>query len=84
MLMEWGMAEVKKRGVEAYIDATDQGRPLYAKYGFVAGAPREFTLKDLPASSRRGELEERLLPFTWWPMLRSVDGKSEMVDNKLA
>ena len=81
--MGWGVQEADKRGVDAYVDATDQGRPLYAKYGFVADAPREFTLEKLPNTPRRKDLEEQLIPFTWWPMYRFARGTNDTDTGKL-
>lgn len=34
MLMAWGVARAEADGVEAYLDATPEGKPLYARFGF--------------------------------------------------
>lgn len=75
--MEWGIQQADEKGLETYIDATDIGRLLYVKFGFVEAAPSEFTLASLAATQRRKELEEELLLFVWWPMHRPVGGKYE-------
>jgi hypothetical protein len=68
--MEWGIQQADEKGLETYIDATDIGRLVYVKFGFVEAAPSEFTLASLAATHRRKELEGELLPFVWWPMHR--------------
>jgi GNAT superfamily N-acetyltransferase len=35
MLIKWGIAESEKSGAPAYLEAGAQGRPIYAKYGFI-------------------------------------------------
>lgn len=77
MLMEWGVQKAEEKGLESYIDATEIGRGLYSKWGFVEGRQRVFTLANFPVTSKRNELDELLLPFVWWPMYRPVGGKYE-------
>ena len=77
LLVDWGINEADKRNLETYIDATEAGRLFYKRNGFNEGIPREFTLQDLTATPRRKELEEKLLPFRWWPMHRPAGGKYE-------
>ncbi|GLA01933.1 hypothetical protein AnigIFM60653_001224 [Aspergillus niger] len=75
MLMEWGVQKAEEKNLESYIDATEIGRELYSKWGFVEGRQREFTLASFPETPKRNELNELLLPFVWWPMYRPVGGK---------
>lgn len=35
MMMEWGVQRADEDGVECYLDATPEGKPLYGRYGFV-------------------------------------------------
>ena len=35
MLVKWGCDLADSQGVEAYVDATKDGAPLYAKFGFI-------------------------------------------------
>jgi hypothetical protein len=77
MLMDWGIQQADQKSLETYIDATNIGRPLYAKYGFLEGPKIEFALDSLEETPRRKELEKELLPFEWWPMFRPVGGKYE-------
>lgn len=34
MMMQWGVDQADAEGVECYLDATPQGKPLYEKSGF--------------------------------------------------
>lgn len=34
MMLQWGVDMAEKDGVECYLDATPQGKPLYEKFGF--------------------------------------------------
>lgn len=34
MMMQWGVQEADKDGVESYLDATPEGKPLYERFGF--------------------------------------------------
>ena len=77
MLMEWGVQKAEEKNLESYIDATEIGRELYSKWGFVEGRQREFTLASFSETPKRNELNELLLPFVWWPMYRPVGGKYE-------
>ena len=34
MLLKWGIEESERRGIPAYLEASEKGRPLYEKFGF--------------------------------------------------
>lgn len=34
MLLKWGIAESDRLGIPAYLEASDEGRPLYEKHGW--------------------------------------------------
>ncbi|POR36994.1 Uncharacterized protein TPAR_02807 [Tolypocladium paradoxum] len=36
MLLEWGVAEADRLRLPSYLEATEQGRPLYERHGFRA------------------------------------------------
>ncbi|MCJ1426386.1 hypothetical protein MMC29_004289 [Sticta canariensis] len=71
LLVEWGTRKADEMGVEAFIEATDIGKPLYDRHGFTS--MNEYTLK--PSKPDPGEewkkLEEELGPmhghFMWRP-----------------
>lgn len=62
-------------GLESYIDATDQGVPLYEAYGYVKAAGVSFHAEQEKPSQRWDELRRELLPVTTWPMWRPAGGK---------
>jgi ribosomal protein S18 acetylase RimI-like enzyme len=39
MLMDWGVQQADRDGLRCFVDASDQGVPLYKKYGFVGQEP---------------------------------------------
>ena len=34
MILQWGIERADKAGVEAYLEGTEVGKPLYEKFGF--------------------------------------------------
>lgn len=34
MLLKWGAAEADRLGLPSYLEASEEGRPLYEKHGF--------------------------------------------------
>jgi hypothetical protein len=42
LLVNWGCERADEMDVEAYLEATPMGRPLYERYGFVAVKEVEF------------------------------------------
>jgi GNAT superfamily N-acetyltransferase len=45
MLLRWGCEKADEAGVEAYLDASAIGAPLYARHGFVAKGMSELDLR---------------------------------------
>ena len=37
MIMQWGKDRAREDSLPAYLDATESGKPLYDRVGFVAG-----------------------------------------------
>ena len=79
-MMDWGIKKADEMGLESYIDATDQGRFLYERYGFIAAPQRAldpYADGTEPSQRWRDETakEQSLLPMTWNPMWRPVLGK---------
>ena len=62
-------------GLESYIDATDQGIPLYEKCGYFKASGVDFVAEKDDPSPQWKQLQRELLPFTFWPMWRPVGGK---------
>lgn len=75
--MDWGVQQADERGYEIFIDATDIGRSLYRAYGFIEGGKYQFDMSQFKDTQRKKELEELMIPFEWWAMVRPVGGKYE-------
>lgn len=73
-LMQWGMAEANRLGLESFIEATDAGKGLYDGCGYreVARVGVELNLVD--ASYEWRTLAARLLPVGYTAMWRPVQG----------
>ncbi len=73
-LMQWGMTEADKLGLESFIEATHGGQGLYAGCGCrkVASVGVEVSLAD--ASQEWRDLAARLLPIGYTAMWRPVLG----------
>lgn len=77
MLMDHATQEADAKGYAMYLDATEMGRELYKYYGFIEAAMVEFSLSNFSKTARVKELQDRLLPFKWWPMFRPIGGRGE-------
>lgn len=75
--MEWGLKKADETGLESYTDATREGVPLYETCGFTKAAEVDFDASKDEPSPRWRELQQELLPFTFWPMWRPVRGHFE-------
>lgn len=73
MLMEWGMATANKMGLEVLVEASDQGYPLYKKFGLRSLEKVALdTLIDSPSNTWK-RLESDLRETTlWWMWKPSV------------
>ena len=61
--MEWGLRIAQEMGLEVYLDASDIGKPLYQKYGFVEVGRTDLQPTDRRDSAEWEELEKKLPPF---------------------
>lgn len=68
MLVDWGIEKADSKGFETYIDATEDGIPLYEACDYVRIDEVEFSASKPDPSQRWMELQNVLLPFRWWPM----------------
>jgi hypothetical protein len=73
-MLEWGMKKADELGIEGYVEATDAGRMLYQKYGFV-------TLMKVLVDAENGTPErhetiQKLTPqpTQYWAMWRPKGG----------
>jgi hypothetical protein len=71
-MMAWGTRKADEMSLEAWLDATEHGVPLYKKHGF------EVVLENplRPAKANPGPVwvktEALLQPMVFWPMKRPV------------
>lgn len=54
MLLEWGCKKADEQGLDAYLDATPIGRPLYQRYGFVIERESDIDLAQFGAKGSAG------------------------------
>ncbi|KAL5040809.1 hypothetical protein BDW71DRAFT_33489 [Aspergillus fruticulosus] len=80
MFMEWGVRMADERGLEAWLDASDMGAPLYEKFGFrrvLANKVRPVPGRELSGEEKRewAECERIMLPIEYTVMWRLVGGR---------
>ena len=77
LLVEWGTKKADEMGVEAFVESTAIGVPLYEKHGFAM--MNEFDLN--PTNPNPGDewkrLAKELLPMHGYFMWRPIGGKYE-------
>ena len=69
-LMEWGCAQADAHGVEAVVEASDEGKGLYERFGFQA-------LRHVKLREGTGRFKDREGQEFWW-MVRPGKGRSEV------
>lgn len=80
--LEWGLARADELGLDSWVDASEMGRPQYARAGFVPWhlrtvnipVPDEYTEEQ---KKQWQELADVVLPFRVTPMWRPAGGKME-------
>ncbi|TGO85939.1 hypothetical protein BPOR_0350g00070 [Botrytis porri] len=81
LMMQWGCKLADKKGLEAFVESTDDGRELYKAHGFVIVRP--FFLEVPPATEGDEEefanLKEAIAskPYRVWLMWIPMGGKFE-------
>lgn len=51
-ILEWAVEEIDNEGVEAYLNASALGKPLYEKYGFVTQVENSLTMRGMKRSHK--------------------------------
>ena len=74
-MMEWGLREVDKAGVESYIDASILGRPIYEACGYTAAPVWTVDFREENPSAEWLSLQQMCLPFDMFPMWRPRLGR---------
>ena len=73
--MRWGLEQADRLGLEAFVEATKEGKPCYEVFGFEVVEENEFKVEKENKDEEWKELEPCLRPFRWWSMYRPA--KSE-------
>lgn len=77
MLVGWGIKKADELNLEPYIDATEEGVPLYGACGYIEADKVDLQARKPPTSEEWAGLIERMLPFSFWPMWRPAGGNCE-------
>jgi len=75
LVMDWGVKKADELGLNMFIEAGEQGRHLYAKFGFIEIDKSEVDMVVPNPSEEWKEMERKNLPFGWVNMWRPVGGK---------
>ncbi|KAK2600554.1 hypothetical protein N8I77_010079 [Diaporthe amygdali] len=75
--LDWGMNRADELGLEFFLDATPQGKPLYDANGFIVVEENVTAPTTDNPDEKWKETEEKVSPFTFWLMWRPVGGKYE-------
>ena len=75
--MDWGLKQADAKGMETFVESTEDGEKFYAAHGFET--LHDFTLDAaLPEPTEKfSELKNKLLPMHGYVMKRSVGGKKD-------
>ncbi|POS72410.1 hypothetical protein DHEL01_v209191 [Diaporthe helianthi] len=71
-LLNWGMEQADKLGLEVYLDSTGPGRPLYEANGFSYIQEHHIRPRKENPDREWQELEQKVGPIVFWPMKRAV------------
>lgn len=68
LVMKWGLDHADRLGLEAFLEATKEGKPCYESVGFKVVEKHDLHVEKKNPSEEWKEVEQKLLPFTWWSM----------------
>ena len=77
MLVEWGTKKADEMHLEAFVEATNDGRPLYARHGFhfMNLLLLDAKMVDEPSEQWKSLAKELQLPMVVHVMWRPIGGK---------
>ncbi|KAF7914237.1 uncharacterized protein EAF01_000643 [Botrytis porri] len=78
LVMDWGIERADELGVDTYVEASETGRLLYEKYGFMTYYKVVVNTSIEDPSSSWKDLEEKLSPEPQYFMWRPIKGKFEV------
>lgn len=77
LLVDWGVRKADESGVEAYVEASTMGKPVYEKYGFVVVDVLEMKFENPNPSEEWKRFVQRLQAESPALMWRPIGGKYE-------
>ena len=75
--MQWGIAKSVEIGCEVFVEATDEGRPLYESCGMTVMYTDHLDGYRRDASDEWRKLEREHLPMHWYFMWKPAGGVYE-------
>lgn len=77
LLMRWGVDKAQEKGFEIFIEGTDEGRPLYEKFGLAVMYVDHLDAYDRNPSDEWRKMEREILPMHWYFMWKPAQGVYE-------
>ena len=75
LMMEWGCQKADEMKLEAFVESTEDGRPLYEAYGFEVVDDIDLDADVEQPSENFLRLKKEILPIHGWFMWRPKGGK---------
>lgn len=72
LIINWGLEQADRLGLECFVEATKEGKPCYERFGFKVVEENVLRSEKEDPDEEWKTLEEKLLPFTWWSMRRDA------------
>ena len=71
--MNWGLVRADNLGLECYVEASQEGKLCYEKFGFKAIDENSWHVEKKDDANEEWKfLESQLLTFRWWSMVRGI------------
>ena len=75
LVMDWGLERADRMGLECFIEATEEGKPCYERFGFEVLDRNELHVEKKEPGEGWREAEGQLLPFMWWSMYKPAKSR---------
>ena len=72
LIINWGIEQADRLGLECFVEATKEGIPCYEHFGFKIIEENTLRMEKEDPDEGWRTLEKKLLPFTWWSMRRDA------------
>ena len=73
LMMQWGNEQIDKKKIEGFIEASELGRALYEKWGYIVVMKLDFFLPPNKGDMWQKWAHELMMP-PWYAMWRPVNG----------